>query len=348
MASLSNPKYSVALVHQSSTEKSTSTQVTTTTTTTKYELTGALTSLTLDEPENGIAQKVSIRLAQATYEGTDIVKLINEHDIIYVYADTGDGPVEVFRGYIWTKKYSMSDEKEITLTCYDHLIYLQESEEYQYFSSGKSTSAIFSTLCGNKGIPLKYNYESITHGKVVIRGTLADAFTTDLIDNVRKKKGKRGVIRATKGTMEVFTEGTPNKTVYKFTKGKDGNIIKSEHEITLDGITTKVIILGSEKDDKAAPIKATVTGKTSKYGTIQKIISSTDSDKLATLKEEANQIIKDNGDPKKYVTVSAVDNPWVRKGDLIYLDDGYVKGNGVVKGVSHDGLKKVMSMEVRM
>lgn len=344
MASLTNPKYTVAVIKKSTS----STKTTTTTTTKKYDITNAVTSLSLDEPEKGIAQKVNIQLANVYHEGSYLTGIIQVHDIIYVYADTGSGPKEVFRGYVWTKKYAKDTERELQLTCYDRLIYLQESEEYKYFSSGKSTESIFKTLCSSKGITLSYKYDSIKHGKVVIRGTLADAFTTDLIDNVRKKKGTRGVIRYTKGTMEVFTEGKNNSTIYKFTKGSEGNIIKSTHEITLDGITTKVIILGSEKENKAAPIKATVKGDTAKYGTIQKILTSTDSDKLATLKTEANQIIKDDGSPKKNVVIDAIDNPWVRKGDKIHINDGYVNGYGIVKSVSHDAIKKTMNMEVRM
>lgn len=333
MASLVSPKYSIAVVNASGN---------------KYDVTGALTDLILSESESGIAQKVTLKLKQTKHDGSHLTSIINVHDRLYVYADTGSGNVEVFRGYIWIDKYGKSNKNEIDLVVYDRLIYLIESQEYKFYTSGKSTKSIFQDICKSKGISLTYNYSSITHSKLVIRGSLADAFEVDLLEEVRKKTGKQGVIRAMKDTIEVFTEGSGNSTIYKLHTGEGGNIISSEHTVTMEGIVTKVIIIGSEEDDKQAPIKATVTGNTSKYGTIQKIISSTDSDKLADLKAEANQAIKDHGEPQKYVSVRAINNPWIRKGDKVHLNDGYVNGYAYVRGITHDALKNTMSLEMKM
>ena len=333
MASLESPTYTATVITKAGT---------------KYNITKALTDLVLTESENGIAQKAEVSMAQVRHEGKYATGLINVHDRLYVFANTGSGAKEVFRGYIWTDVYSKGEKNEITLTAYDRLIYLQESESYKFYNSGKSTKAIFEDLCKSKGIPLKYTHRTMKHAKLVIRGTLADAFSEDLLEPVRKKTGKRGVIRDNKGTMEVFTEGKGNTTVYKIYHGEGGNIIKTRHTVTMDGITTKVIILGSSKDDTRAPIKATVKGNTKDYGTIQKVIFSTDNDKLSELKKEAKQIIKDNGKPQKNIEVEAVDIPWIRKGDKIHIDDGYMKGYAYVKSITHDCMNKVMSLEIRM
>lgn len=333
MASLESPSYTATILNSAGA---------------KYNITNAITDLTLEELESGIAQKVSLRMKQLRHDGKWTTNLFNVHDRMYVYANTGSGAKEVFRGYIWEDVYEKSDTQELIFTAYDRLIYLQESEEYKYYSAGKSTKAIFQDICSNKGITLKYSYESITHSKLALRGTLSDIFEDDLLEAVRRKKGKRGIVRDTKGTMEVFTEGSGNSTVYKLYNGAGGNLISTKHTETMDGITTKVIILGSEKDGARAPIKATVKGKTDQYGTIQKILTSSDSDKLSEVKEEANQIIKDKGTPQKYIEISAIDNPWIRKGDTIYLQDGYRTGYAYVKSISHDALKKIMSLEVRM
>lgn len=333
MASLNNPSYKATVLNAKGA---------------KYDITDALTDLTLQEPENGIAQKVTLSYPQLRHDGAYLTGLINVHDRLYVFANTGSGYKEVFRGYIWDDAYEKGDTKEISQTAYDRLIYLQESEEYKYYSAGKSTKTIFQDICESKGISLTYSHSSIKHSKLVIRGTLADAFEEDLLENVRKKTGKRGVIRDVKGKMEVFTEGKGNSTVYKLKHGTGGNIIKTRHTVTMDGIVTKVIILGSASDDERASIKATIKGKTSDYGTIQKIITSTDSDKLADLKKEANQLIKDKGTPQKNIEVLAVDNPWIRKGDKIHFDDGYRSGYAYVKSITHDALNKTMDLEIRM
>lgn len=333
MATMLNPKYCVYVVNKKGN---------------KYDITNALTDLVLSETESGIAQKVTLSMKQMKHDGTYTTKLINVHDKLYVYVNTGNGTKELFRGYIWIDVYNKDDTNEISLTAYDRLIYLTESQEYKFYSSGKSTKSIFQDICKSKGITLKYSHSSIKHSKLVIKGTLADAFKTDLLEEVRKKTGSRGVIRYTQGTLEVFTEGKGSSSVYKLYSGDKGNIISSKHTVTMDGITTKVIILGSEKDNKQAPIKATVIGNTSEYGTIQKIVSSSDSDKLADLKKEAKQTIKDNGEPQKNVEVVAVNNPWVRKGDKVYLEDGYRSCYGHVKSITHDVQKGTMNLELRL
>lgn len=330
MASMSNPHYTATVLNSAGN---------------KYDITGALTDLMLDEGEGELAQKVTLSLPQLKHDGKYLTGLIGVHDRLFVFADTGNGAKEVFRGYIWTDVYEKDETKEITLTAYDRMIYLIESEEYKFYSSGKSTNSIFTDVCESKEITLKYNHESMTHSKLVIRGSLADAFL-DLLEEVRKKTGKRGVIRDTKGEMEVVTEGQ-NDTVYELVHGNEGNLIKTSHSVTLDGIVTKVIILGKEENDTQAPIRATLTGDTS-YGTIQKIISSSDSDKLDDLKKEGNQRLKDDGKPKREVSAVAIDNPWIRKGDKVHIDDGYVDTYAIVKSISHDAKNKTMSMELRM
>lgn len=235
MASIDNPHYTAVILTKSGT---------------KYKITDAMTSLSLDEQENGIAQKATVTIMQTKVGPKYITTLVSVHDQLYVYADTGSGAKEVFRGYIWEKTYQKDETKEFTMVAFDRLIYLQESEAYKFYPSGKTTKAIFTDICKDKGIKLSYNY-SIKHAKLVIRGTLADAFTEDLLEEVRKKNGKRGIIRSTKGNIEVLEEGKGNKTVYKLYHGQSGNIISSKHTVTMSGITTKVIILGSEKDEKA-------------------------------------------------------------------------------------------------
>ena len=333
MASKDNPHYRVTVINSSGN---------------KYEITGALTDLVLEEQENGIAQRVKLSFMQAKHDGKYLTSLINVHDRLYVFASTGRSSQEVFRGYVWDDVYEKGETKEISLTAYDNLIYLKESEEYKFYSSGKSTKSIFQDICNSKGIKLKYNHSSIKHGKLVIKGTIADAFDSDLLEEVRKKTGKRGVIRSTKGTLEVFTEGKGNSTIYKLYHGAGGNLIKTRHTVSLDGITTKVTIMGHAEKDKKAPIKATVKGDTKKYGTIQKTIYASESDKLSELKKEAKQLIKDDGKPKTEVQATAIDNPWIRKGDTVYLDDGYRAGYAYVKSIEHDAKNKTMSMELRM
>ena len=329
--SLNNPKYSVVIVSAS--------------TGMKYTITPALLSCTLSEDEDEIAQKVVLKVASIVHDGKQLSSAFKVRDTVYVYANTGDGPKEVFRGYLWTKNTSIGKGRYFTLTCYDNLIYLQESEIYKYFSKGKSTKSIFSTLCDSRGIKLTYSHVSMTHPKLALRGKMGSIFTEDLLEEVRKNKGKRGVIRSSKGRMYVYTDGNSNSTIYKLVKGEDGNVYSSEYEETLDGVTTKVSVITTKSNGKATT-KATYKKNTAKYGTITKVLTSS-SDNLSDTKKEAKQIIKDDSSPKITRKLKAVDNPWIRKGDKVYVSDGEMTGYASVINISHNAMDKNMSLEVR-
>ena len=330
-ASLNNPKYSAVIISAS--------------TGTKYKITPALMSCTLSEDEDEIAQKVVLKVASIVHDGKQLSTAFKVRDTVYVYANTGNGAKEVFRGYLWTKNTSIGKGRYFTLTCYDNLIYLQESEIYKYFSKGKKTSAVFSELCKARGIKLTYSHVSITHPKLTLRGKMGSIFTTDLLEEVRKKKGKRGIIRSSKGRMYVYTEGKANSTVYKLVKGSNGNVYTSEYDETLDGVTTKVSVI-TTKDSGKATTKATYKKNTDKYGTITKVLTSS-SDNLSDTKKEAQQIIKDDSSPKITRKIKAVDNPWIRKGDKVYVSDGEMTGYASVVNISHNALDKNMTLEVR-
>lgn len=329
-ASLSNPHYTAKIVTADGD---------------KYYITKAMTDLTLTENEKELAQKVIVKIPNIKVGNKWLSSLIKVRDRLYVSANTGSKKDEVFRGYIWDRTFDKDIEKELTFICYDNLIYLQESEENYYFSKGKSTKSVFSTICEKKGIKLTYNHVSMKHPKLSLRGRLGDLFTNDLLEEVRKKKGKKAVIRSAKGRMHVITIGNGNSTVYQLYKGEGGSILSTKHHSTMDGMVTKVVILGKENEKtKKAPVKATVEGNTSKYGTLKKIIDAGDS--LSDAKAEAKQTIKDDGKPKKTRTVKAIDNPWIRKGDKVYMNDGSIKGYVAVLSVTHDATDKTMTLEV--
>lgn len=331
-ASAKNPIYSVYVVAGN----------------TKYNVTSALIGIDLDDEEKQMAQSATIGLMNVRVNGTWLTSLITVRDRVFVYANDGTKNDEVFRGYVWSRPYSSSlSEREITLKCYDNLIYFQESEDSQYFSSGKSTEDILSTLCSNWGVNLDYDYESITHTKLALRGTLSDIFTADVLDLVKERSGKKYVIRSEKDTIKVTGLGR-NSTVYSFRAGK--NAIMTRSDVTMDGMTTKVVILGKEDENSREPVEATVSGETAKYGTIQKIINREENTSLADAKKEAQSMIDKDGTPKFEYEVTAPDVPWIRKGDKVYVDSGDIwKKYLIVTSISRtiSNSKKEMTMTLR-
>lgn len=299
--------------------------------TTKYNVTKAVISQDRAEPDGQIAQRVTLQLANVKVDGKWLSSLLKARDRVFIYANDGTQEKEVFRGYLWTRARNDSiSEEKIQYTCYDNLIYFQESEDSLYFTSGKSTKDIMSTICDKWGIKLQYSYDSITHTKLPLRGCLSDIFTGDILDLVKKRTGKKYVILSDQDTMVVRPVGA-NSTIYHFVAGK--NVTQTASGWTMDGVITKVIIVGKADDDDREPIEATVAGKTSEYGTLQKIQRRSEGTTLADAKIEAQKTVDENGEPKWEYEITAPDVPWIRKGDKIYVEAGDISGHRIVTEV---------------
>lgn len=89
-----------------------------------------------------------------------------------------------------------------------------------------------------------------------------------------------------------------------------------------------------------------VSKNTSKYGTLQQIITISKDENLSEAKEEANQTLEDNATPQKEYDIKSVDVPWVKKGDQIYITAGSLNGYYIVDSVEHDTLNYIMYLEV--
>lgn len=294
---------------------------------TKYNVSSAIGGIDRAEGDGQIAQKVTLQLMNVQVENSWLSGLLQPGNRVYVYADDGTQNDEIFRGFLWERSYKSSlTDRDLQYRCYDNLIYFQESDESAFFSSGKKTKAIFETLCKKWGIKLDYSYESITHSKLVLRGKLADIFTADILDLVKDKTGKKYVVRSEKDTMHVKPVGA-NKTVYHFIAGE--NVVYSGSGWTMDGMITKVIILGKADSKGREPIEATISGDTAKYGTLQKIIDR-NSSSLSEAKKEANKLIKEHGKPKNLYEIKAPDIPWIRVGDKVIVDAGDIVGESLI------------------
>lgn len=285
---------------------------------TKYNISPVVTKYDFSDQKKQMAQALTIELVNVKVGGTRLSKLLDVRDRVYVYANDGERSEEVYRGYIWTlnDKDQLSGN-ELTLKCYDNLIYFQESDDSEYFSSGKSTKAVCTALCDKWGVKLNYTYSSITHSKMALRGKLSDLFISDILDPVKKQTGKKYVIRSEKDVMNILPVGS-NTRIY--TIKVKGNAEGLAEERTMDGVITKVVILGKADNDDRQKVEATVTGKTSEYGTLQKIENLGSNTSLADAKKEAQTTIDENGEPKSEYAAKAPDIPWIRKGDKVKVE----------------------------
>ena len=331
-ASKDNPIYTVYLVIGS----------------TQYNITPAVMSLDGSSQEQQIAASYTIYAANIKVGNSYLSTMLTVRQRVFIFADDGSQNKEVFRVWTWTKFYeSENDSKEIRVKCYDNLIYLQESEESFYFTDGTQTSAIMSSICGEWGITLNYNYSSISHEKLALRGTLSDMIISDVLDTVKKRTGTKYVITSQQDVMTVSPVGS-NTTVYSITAKNNAALTRSE--TTMDGMVTQVKILGdAEKDSEKIPVLATVSGNTSRYGTLQKLQDKDTDTSLADAQKEAQTTIDEDGTPKKEYYVDAIDIPWIQKGDKVYVNAGDIKNKTlIVAGIDREISSKRKKMSLTL
>lgn len=312
--------------------------------TTKYDVTPALISLDLSEQNGQLAQTANLTLANIKVQGQWLSSLIGVRQRVFIYANDGTKKAEVFRGVIWTDYYrSALEDREMQLKCYDNLIYFQESEDAQYFTTGKTTQDIMNTICQKWGVKLNYTYQSISHTKLALRGTLSDIITSDILDLVKNQTGKKYVIRSAEDVINIMQVGQ-NTTLYNITS--KNNAISTRSEKTMDGMITKVVILGKADKDKREPVEATVDGNIAEYGTLQKLLSRKENTSLADAQKEAKEIIAEHGQPKLLYEVQCADVPWIRKGDLVRVAAGNVEADLIAVGVTRSisNKSKVMTL----
>lgn len=320
---------------------------------TKYRLKDITTDIVTGQAKDDLAEKVSITIANVKSGKKRLHNIIKLRDKIYVYANTGSGAKEVFRGFVWERQFDdTADVKEIKLICYDKLIYLQNSKDNLFVQDGSQTKDVVTQLAQKWGIKIKYNYMSIQHTKTVYRSEYISDIFISLLNKVKSQTGKDYVIRFEKTVMVIEPTGM-NKTVYKI-EHKD-NALSTSYNETMEGMITKVKIVkaqtiktkkGEEETGEYITV-ADVVGDVKKYGTLQDIIEASSDEKMDKAKEKANQTIKKDGSPKRDVIVTAVDNPWIKKGHKVYINAGTLKNNYIVKGIEHDATNHEMMLEVK-
>lgn len=301
------------------------------------DLTGLCTSFSWGDDKGGIAQKADITLANTKIEQGYISDMICLCTKIYIYANDA----EAFRGIVWEWDYTSATEKELSLTAYDNMIYMTQSKSDSYFSSGMSTQSIVESICREWNIPLSYTWESWEHGKVPLQGKTISNQITEVLDEAQTKLNSKYVAVMVKDTLEIRKKGS-NQDIFVF---HANNIMSTKNSFSLSNLVTKVLIVGKSEEEKRRPILETIDGKL-EYGVLQEIVTKDTNKTLEDVRKEAENILKEKGEPEESIEVSAPDVPQIRKGDKIKVVAGNLSSYFFVEGISHNATDKTMDIEL--
>ncbi len=311
----------------------------------QLNITGALTSAGWNEGEGEISTRISATVANTAFEGKALSSAIVPNTIIVIMADVGSGEKEVARGFVteWGPTRS-SGGRSHTLTAYDELFNLQQSQDDRYLPAGTGTKSAITAVFNDWGIPVgEYKGPDAVHAKTFFKAQYLSDIILSLLDDAEKHGSERYVIRAQSGKVSVLPLGS-NEDIYHF--AQDSNAVTTSDKISTSSMVTRVKVMGlADKEGKAAP-EAIVDGLT-EYGIRQRIYNRSADDTLDTAKAAAQAIIDEQGKPERASTLAAPDVPFIHKGDKVHLDTETLNGFFIVKSIDHNVTNKSMTLSVR-
>lgn len=313
----------------------------------QYNIKDFVDTLGWEEPKNQLATRITFtcRNTESAEIVMDQVAKIGCLVGVFASLDGGNDGLddEVARGYItMVKPKSSLDQEMLTIRCYDDLYNLQQSEDNMFFSEGMDTEDIISHVFTTWGIPMEtYDGPHERHAKKAYKTEKLSDIVLDTLDDAAKKGAAKCIVRANKGRISVLPRGS-NQKVYCFDVT---NATAMDYSISTEGMVTRVKIIGKEDDDGKTSVEAVLDGKT-EFGVRQEIKTRSEDDSLEDAKTEAQQLLDEEGIPQKDISLKSPDIPWVRKGDLIYINGGYLKGYYYIAGISHDAENGTMDMDI--
>lgn len=311
----------------------------------QLNITGALTAGGWNEGEGEISVRTTMTVANVEFDGKPLSSTIVPNTIIVVTADAGDGEKEVARGFVteWGPARS-SGGNSLSLTAYDELFNLQQSQDDRYLPAGTGTKSAISAVFNDWGIPIgEYKGPDKTHAKTLFKAQYLSDIILSLLDDAEKHGADHYVVRASAGKAYVLPIGA-NEEIYHF--AEDSNATMASDKISTTGLVTRVKIMGLADDDGKAAPEAIVDGLT-EYGIRQRIYNRSADDTLETAKSAAQTIIDDEGKPERTSTVTGPDVPFIRKGDTVHLDTTTLQGFFTVESINHNIANRAMTMTVK-
>lgn len=310
----------------------------------KYNITDFVHNLSWEENDKEISMRLSFAVRNDESEKGLLSSLIKLGCIIYISAKDGSGKYkEVARGTVvdWSNARK-NNAHDLKCVCYDKLYNLQKSQDNFYFRSGTGTKARIKQVLKKWKISLgTYQGPKKKHGKKKYQDKYLSDILLDVLDDAVKKGGKKCILRMEKNKVAVVPFGS-NDDIYAF---RSNCSIESTNTKSTENLVTRVKVIGTMNNDGNDSVSATLNGLT-KYGIRQRIYTRGSDETSSQAKKSAQTILNENGKLEKTLTVKSPDVPYVRKGDLVFVQTGGVTGFRYVMGIQHNAESLSMTMDL--
>lgn len=305
----------------------------------KWDITQVVTSLPWEENERELATRINVVLRNVVCKGKRLSSYAKLNCMIAILASIGNGYEEVARGKItdWDSNLT-SSEQLLSITAYDNLYDLQQSQDNIYYSAGLGTGSLLKEIFKKWGLQVTYLGTDVKHSKVVYKNSSISDAILGILKEASRKGAKKCVIRSEKGRIIIRPKGS-NKEIYNFNAN---NTIASSNRQSTANMVTRVKVVAQEssstKSNKKKAVKGinTVVDGKIEYGIRQKLHTSSSDDTLESATKAAKEILKESGSIEKELSIQAPDFPFLRKGDKVHVTVGSLNGDFYIKGIQHE------------
>lgn len=318
-------------------------------------------ALQWEEQMGELSVRAQATLKEAQYPQGWLQQLVTLGAKLYITADWGPGPQEVFRGSLFNVAYDDQGTENIEITAYDDLMALQlsEADRMYLYLPGTTAGAIIRDIVSGAGIDIvgadqissgvrAYGPDASQVPQLVYTQMKIAAMVQDILTRVFYLGGGAWVLRSRAGQTEIV-KPAQNTPIYRldqtvllgFRDEQDATQIITE--VDLIGPGNAPLITDMNVAPPAGPVLAVVTGHL-EYGRFVKIIQDPGAYTTADITEIAQQILQQNGQPRRVQKFTAPDLPFLRRGDAISIHAGTLDGLFIVASVQHDADKRQMQI----
>ncbi len=294
----------------------------------KYDISQTCKSMTLSDAVDDIAVKFKCSIVNIS--GLPKIDTIMPISLKY-------DNITLFDGIIWDLNCDLKGTKPIDVTAYDRIKYLAESEDEYLFSSGITADSIIKIIVNDWNIPCgSIDNTKVKLSKQLFRGGRnLYIMIQDSLKETVEKGGQMYLPTMRFGKLELKAIGC-NENILTLQ-----NLESGEKNKTMQGVVTKVKVLGNtDSDNKLSPVLAVVEKDTQKYGTVQKIYSSSKTENTAQAKKAGEKLLSS---PVETYSYTGIDIVTVGVGDKVKFDNREL----IITSIDHElGYPGHMSMEM--
>lgn len=303
------------------------------------DITDYVNSLAWSESKGELSMKSQFTARNDKTESGYLSEIIKPGSLFLIIVTTGKETKEVARGRVevWNP-VTENETVELTCTCYDDLYPFQKSQDNYIVKNNtrayKALSKFFQIWKIPRGF---YDGPSIKLKKMVFQQKYLGDIITQILNQAYELGDEKYFMRAADGVIDILPY-FDNIDIYFF---NNDNATKIDEKQSTENLVTRVKIM-----DKAnKKMKANVDGLT-EFGIRQIISPMQEGQSLKTAKKLAERVIAERGVIERSIKLSCNDLPFLRKGDVVYVDIGTSVGYFDVTGVTHQADSYTMTMNL--